>query len=167
MPLTRRAFTAGATASIALTVLGCGKEEAASGSGAAQPSPNRPSAKLTTEPFTAGTVADYTAEGVYDTHAQDKGVFLVSDGTKLVALSGECTHNGCGTAWDGSVFKCPCHGSEFEKDGTNKPNMKAHMPLVALAITADDAGQITVDPTQKFSEAHGNADDAAASLPLS
>ena len=36
----------------------------------------------------------------------------------LVAVDSLCTHQGCTVAWDGALFACPCHGSNFSTDGS-------------------------------------------------
>ncbi|MEC9492434.1 MAG: ubiquinol-cytochrome c reductase iron-sulfur subunit [Flexistipes sp.] len=35
----------------------------------------------------------------------------------IKVLSIKCTHLGCTLNVAGNIFKCPCHGSEFELDG--------------------------------------------------
>jgi len=35
----------------------------------------------------------------------------------VIALNSTCTHQGCGVAWEGSEFACPCHGSKFSAEG--------------------------------------------------
>jgi ubiquinol-cytochrome c reductase iron-sulfur subunit len=34
-------------------------------------------------------------------------------------LIGLCTHLGCIPAWEGTKWKCPCHGGEFDTAGRN------------------------------------------------
>jgi cytochrome b6-f complex iron-sulfur subunit len=63
----------------------------------------------------------------------------ISD-TELLALSAECTHDGCNVDFDGrDRFTCPCHGSAFELDGT-VINGPAQRPLdeFATTIAGDD-----------------------------
>ncbi|MHC4992211.1 MAG: QcrA and Rieske domain-containing protein, partial [Planctomycetota bacterium] len=45
-------------------------------------------------------------------------IVLSRDGDPLV-LNAACTHLGCNVIWDAaeSVFRCPCHGAEFDADG--------------------------------------------------
>jgi len=46
--------------------------------------------------------------------------WLVHDEPGILALHSSCTHLSCLFGWDRekSVFVCPCHGSEFSRDGT-------------------------------------------------
>ncbi len=45
--------------------------------------------------------------------------WLVNNDEKLTALHSSCTHLNCMFTWDGNkqVFICPCHGSEFSRQG--------------------------------------------------
>jgi cytochrome b6-f complex iron-sulfur subunit len=38
--------------------------------------------------------------------------------TEYSAVLAECTHNGCEVQPEGSVLACPCHGSEFARNGS-------------------------------------------------
>jgi len=47
-------------------------------------------------------------------------IFLVKTGeSEVAALNATCTHLGCLVAWDkeGQVFKCPCHGGIYDRNG--------------------------------------------------
>ncbi len=47
----------------------------------------------------------------------DKKVFIYSDSDGIYAISSVCTHLGCivyPTDWG---FQCPCHGSQYNKEG--------------------------------------------------
>lgn len=49
------------------------------------------------------------------------GRFWLANGAEgFRALYGVCTHLGCLPKWDGpnDRFACPCHGSQYQKDGT-------------------------------------------------
>ena len=52
----------------------------------------------------------------------DGGKVLVSrlSEDEVVAFSAVCPHQGCTVAPDGKKLACPCHGSQFELDGTLK-----------------------------------------------
>ena len=53
--------------------------------------------------------------------ANNLGKFwMVTTDKGLIANYKVCTHLGCIYAWDGLAnrFACPCHGSQFQKDGT-------------------------------------------------
>ena len=157
MKLTRRQFTRAATGSVALTILGCGSgepraqgadgEAADDGAPPLEGAPDAPTepgtrtsnkSRMAEEPFLAGPLEQYRAPGVYHTFKTydpldeaNKGVWLVSDGTHLIALAAMCTHNFCTTDWnpDEQHFKCPCHKSEFDMLGINQPGGKAKRPL--------------------------------------
>jgi Rieske Fe-S protein len=46
--------------------------------------------------------------------------FIVrGDDGNLLALTGRCTHLGCGVDWNSATqqFKCPCHGGAFDAQG--------------------------------------------------
>jgi Rieske Fe-S protein len=47
------------------------------------------------------------------------GAFLVNPGKEPYGLSGRCTHLGCTVRFDpvSAQFKCPCHGSRFDRSG--------------------------------------------------
>lgn len=52
----------------------------------------------------------------------DGGKVLVSriSETEVLAFSAVCPHQGCTVAPDGEQLACPCHGSQFELDGSLK-----------------------------------------------
>ena len=41
------------------------------------------------------------------------------EGEAFEAISSVCTHMGCTVAPAGDGFRCPCHGSTFDRDGRN------------------------------------------------
>jgi cytochrome b6-f complex iron-sulfur subunit len=69
--------------------------------------------------YTVGPVANLP--NLEDPPANHPGVkvWLSNSGEGLMALYKVCTHLGCLYAWNNqeNKFICPCHGSEFEKDG--------------------------------------------------
>lgn len=71
-----------------------------------------------------GTVADLNAQGsLANENFQGKNLAVIRDPNApdtLIAVSAVCTHAGCTVAWNGeqSLFACPCHGSNFNPDGT-------------------------------------------------
>ncbi len=68
-----------------------------------------------------------------------KGVWAVRDGDQVTCFAPTCTHLGCGFAWDTTeqVFKCPCHGSVFEKNGQVKAG-PAPRPLDVLPSKVEE-----------------------------
>lgn len=154
MRITRRQFTTALGGTFALTVLGCSDgPEAQVQSGA----PSRRKLMLPDKPFTIGGPQKYRRSGVYQDFRQSHGIWLVSDGGKLVALSAVCTHNGCGTRYDSMsrIFKCPCHSSTFTTDGLNRSGGKARRPLERCMIAlqgkpGDASAELLVDPTKRY-----------------
>lgn len=151
---TRREFNGVAmTVAVALTIAGCEKEPTQAADGAAAPGgPGERKAppKLPTEPFAAGKLADYAKPGAYDA-GKDSHIWLVSDGKKLVAMSGICTHKGCAVAKAEKdfLFACPCHKAKFDNDGVPPAGAKAERPLerCSVAIVKD---AVQIDPTKLF-----------------
>lgn len=131
--------------------------------------PEKP--KLAEEPFFIGPPTRYREPGVYDAYQETTGVWLVSDGKELVALSGLCTHLGCMTEWDAEdrLFTCPCHFSEFDTQGMNREGSKAKRPLerCALRLVSDDeGGQLQVDPRRRFRQEKDQWTEPGAAYPL-
>jgi cytochrome b6-f complex iron-sulfur subunit len=60
------------------------------------------------------------------------------------AISGICTHLGCTINKGENGFKCPCHGSLFNKTGIPLSG-PASRPLDRYRVLLDKGGQITVD----------------------
>ncbi|MCE9589443.1 MAG: Rieske 2Fe-2S domain-containing protein [Planctomycetes bacterium] len=168
MDITRRAFTAAATA-VTLTVMGCDSktEPAPATQSGKDKDKDKDKANLATEPFLIGEPGKYKNAGVYDEYKALKGVWLVSDGKQLVALSATCTHVGCTTNWvaETQVFKCPCHKSEFKTDGRQVEGFKAKRPLERCTLAVQD-GQVRVDPTRRFRDDKGEWSDPASTLPV-
>ncbi len=85
----------------------------------------------------------YTAQQV-----RRVSVAKVAD-NEFAVLSTKCSHAGCGVTWkpDQQVFYCPCHGGEFNADGTVKKG-PPDTPLVRLEARRNEAtGQLEVKET--------------------
>lgn len=162
-----------------MTVLGCDQEPQSAEQPSAEPpaaepvaeEEEKPTIKLANEPFLIGPADQYRETGLDQRFHATHGVWLVSDGRKLVALSAMCTHLGCATEWDDSakLFNCPCHRSRFTLDGINGEDDKAKRPLERCALNVvdtDDGPQVQVDPTRRYREDKDQWSDPAASLPL-
>ena len=163
MSMNRREFVTLATGSIALTVLtNLGSSTLAMADG--------PRNNLAKEPFDAGEVGKYAKAGVYDDFAKDKGVWLVSDGKILTALSGSCTHAGGALEYheDRKVFVCLKHQAEFTPEGDNSPGFKAKRPLerCSISLTTGDKPQVHIDPTKRFRKDKDEWTKPEASLTL-
>jgi len=73
--------------------------------------------------------------------------FLVNPGggEPLYALSAACTHMGCLLSWLDSAgsFLCPCHGAQYNVDGTVLSGV-ARQPLPRLRVRTDADGHLSV-----------------------
>jgi len=65
--------------------------------------------------FKAGFPAEFPSGEV--TVLSDRHVAIFRDGNEFWALTLVCTHLGCVIANEPDGFRCPCHGSRFDKDG--------------------------------------------------
>ena len=91
-----------------------------------------------------GKPADYEADSVtMDTNAS---IYLVHTSEGFFALSEICTHLGCLTVWNQElgIIKCPCHGSQFTRDGVVIEG-PAPKPLPWLKTWVSDEGDLMVD----------------------
>ena len=173
--ITRREFSIATASTVTLTILGC--------DGQAQPAKVKldrsakeksdpKKANLATEPFLVGPPSGYDKPGVYDELKAEKGIWIVSDGKELVVLSATCTHLACSTDLDRTKqrFKCPCHESEFDFEGINGEGSKASRPLERCALrlvdSGEGAGQIEIDPTQRFRQDKDQWSDPASTFKL-
>jgi len=115
-----------------------------------------------------GKLENYLEPGVYEDYKKDNiwVVNLVEEGQQhVVAINTVCTHLGCIPNWlpGSGIFKCPCHGSGYRKNGVNFEG-PAPRPLERFALAVDDAGVITVDKSQIFRWELGQWSDAASYL---
>jgi Rieske Fe-S protein len=68
---------------------------------------------------TAVTLSMMRQDG-YREALQRRTIFLVKTGeSDVAAFDATCTHLGCLVGWDAQakVFKCPCHGGVFDRNG--------------------------------------------------
>lgn len=77
------------------------------------------------------------------------GGFLVNpgSGSQVEVFASRCPHLGCSFAFDqaGKIFKCPCHGSQFDLKG-DVIHGPATAPLAKLAWKkGDQPNQLVVD----------------------
>lgn len=70
--------------------------------------------------FTLGTVAELPAVGTPPINYPKLKMWLTHPESGIMAIYKVCTHLGCLYAWSDqeNKFICPCHGSQFEYDGT-------------------------------------------------
>src|SRR3990170_5732003 len=70
--------------------------------------------------FTPGTVADLPAVETTPENFPKVKMWLSNTPQGLLALYKVCPHLGCLYGWNDQEFKfiCPCHGSQYQHDGT-------------------------------------------------
>lgn len=174
MDITRRTFTLGATTFVALTVLGRGVKaygQLASSNGPVHFAKKSDRASLPRKPFDAGSPKDYLKPGVYDKYHKTHRTWLVSDGSKLVALLDVCTHLGCELNWSADIelFECPCHTSEFDAQGINQEGGLAKRPMERFAISLageKDSRIVRIDPRVRLRKDRDQWNDPRAAIDL-
>jgi len=92
------------------------------------------------------------------------GSSVLPDG--IYALSMVCTHLGCTVRWFQTdvMFRCPCHGSTYTKDGGVKVFGPAPRPLDVFPITVNPDKSLTV-LTGRTYEFSGNSHNPARTIP--
>jgi Rieske Fe-S protein len=66
-------------------------------------------------------------------------------GGAIYAVSAACTHMGCAISWMSAsgTFVCPCHGAQYNADGTVLSGIARHpLPFLKLRIHADGRVQV-------------------------
>ncbi|HSB89588.1 MAG TPA: Rieske 2Fe-2S domain-containing protein [Anaerolineales bacterium] len=101
----------------------------------------------------------------------DAGAAIYRDQSGYFARSLTCGHLGCRVhPSDDGGFACPCHGSQFSRDGA-RVNGPTARDLNGVALSLDDQGHLVidmaskVDPTWRLmmdATAGGRSQDAAA-----
>ena len=116
--------------------------------------------------FVAGKPADYQVGEVSTRMLKEQRVWVVRNEQGIYTLVAICTHLGCTPIWYPTEdrIKCPCHGSNFLRDGQNVAG-PAPEPLKRAAISLDLTGNIVVDKNQKENKP-GKRDQPPFFLPL-
>ena len=88
---------------------------------------------------------------VYEQWKLEQSVWIVREEEHIYAIHAKCTHLGCTPNWfaDEGVFKCPCHGSQFNSNGVNFTG-PAPRPLDRFQIYLGDDGRILVDKSRTY-----------------
>lgn len=87
-------------------------------------SPGSPAAVTTPDGFqNVGTVTELEQGPIVVTQGLPSPVMVVRDSAAsngVVAVNPTCTHAGCQVKWQSQEkrFACPCHGSQFQANGT-------------------------------------------------
>lgn len=124
---TRREFCAQACRAMSVATLGallpgCG------GSGGSPTAPSSASTLPTVNATTGGGVATLAVDGSSPLASvggmalvqSSSGMFLVARTAQstFVAVTAMCTHENCTiTGFNGQIYQCPCHGSQFGTSG--------------------------------------------------
>jgi len=68
-----------------------------------------------------------------------QNILIINNGTKIIALSAICTHQGCTVAYNASNadIECPCHGSVYSTSGSVLVG-PAPSPLRSYPVTLTD-----------------------------
>jgi cytochrome b6-f complex iron-sulfur subunit len=89
-----------------------------------------------------GTVADLETNGfLLKADAAVGPVLVVGTADALSAVNPTCTHAGCTVEWKGdqTLMVCPCHGSQFNSDGTvAKGPATEPLPTYAVQVEGDN-----------------------------
>ncbi len=103
--------------------------------------------------FKAPPPDTYPVGGVYAVEEQKSFVMRDEDG--VFAMSAVCTHLGCTVKYMDAQreFHCPCHGSVFDKDGTNIAG-PAPRPLPRLDASVARDGRLEVDTQTEATRDH-------------
>ena len=96
----------------------------------------------------AGKPASYPPESV--TLDPATGIFVVRETQGFYALSAVCTHLGCtvNIGAGGTGFHCPCHGSQFDDNGSVVSG-PAPKPLPSYAVSLSRDGRLVIDTSQQ------------------
>jgi len=100
--------------------------------------------------FPIGYPSDF-ATGVDTRFQQQYRIWVVRDAQGIFVLHAKCTHLGCTPDWKESdnKFKCPCHGSGFDREGVNFEG-PAPRPLDRVFVQLDAQGRIIVDKAKLY-----------------
>lgn len=94
--------------------------------------------------FKAGKPEEYPLGSV--TLIATRKVWIVREEKGIYALIAVCTHLSCQPRWleEEQIFKCPCHGGQFDKKGVNFAGPPPK-PLARALVTVGDDGRLIID----------------------
>ncbi len=95
--------------------------------------------------FRIGFPTDY-ALGVDTKYQQQYRIWVTKNSDRIFVIYARCTHLGCTPDWKASEnkFKCPCHGSGYDREGVNFEG-PAPRPMDRAQVEVDAEGQIVVN----------------------
>ena len=92
--------------------------------------------------FTVGTLDSYGVGSATIIPGARAVLYRDQDGFWAVSLV--CSHLGCTTEADGSGYRCPCHGSRYDRQG-RVLNGPAKQGLKTVWMDADPEGHLVID----------------------
>lgn len=99
-----------------------------------------------TEWVRVATAGDVTDGEMTAYPARDRTITVANVGGALHAFDDVCTHQGCSLAEgdvDGTVVRCPCHGSEFDITSGEVVEGPATDPIDVFDVREED-GELRV-----------------------
>lgn len=63
-----------------------------------------------------------------------QSILVANTGTNFIAVSSVCTHEGCTVGYSAEKIQCPCHGSQFNTNGSVLQG-PATLPLQSYSIS--------------------------------
>ncbi|MBI2192990.1 MAG: ubiquinol-cytochrome c reductase iron-sulfur subunit [Planctomycetes bacterium] len=115
--------------------------------------------------FKIGYPEEFEIGKVDERFKASNGIWVIRSESMIYVLSTVCTHLGCTPNWleTERKFKCPCHGSGFQKDGINFEG-PAPRPLERFRVKRAEDGQVEVDTSKKFQYELGQWNDPESYL---
>ncbi len=123
-----------------------------------------PTSKPSIGPVDVGPLKSFDKDGASDKWVHKSKFFVIREDNKLYASSATCTHRGATLTLTDTDLFCPRHKSHFSFQGTVTDG-PAKQSLARYAISTDPQGNVLVDKSTSFSEAHW--DDPASFIDLS
>jgi cytochrome b6-f complex iron-sulfur subunit len=109
--------------------------------------------------ITAGVASDFPP-GTISPFDTDRFLLIRFEDGGFLALSTRCTHLSCTVTWNEQRqrFICPCHGSEFQRDGAVL-NPPAPRPLDRFPVTVEADGRVKVDTRKRILRTETSPDE--------
>lgn len=106
--------------------------------------------------FVAGKPNDFPRGEIVTRFLDKQKVIIIHGDNGIYAFLAICTHLGCALNFESQarIFKCPCHGSNFNIDGKVIAG-PAPKPLNRTALFLDTLGRIVVDKADLTTKPEG------------